>query len=208
MADRKQIPALPEATTAADDDFFIKRDTQSGTDEKLAISLLLTRSGEQVSEHSNEEGGVHGIPVGERALHTEDSDPSLVYRQDNILGAVSQSSGLPTGAIIERGSNSDGEYVKFADGSLQTFSDIDVDTTTSDLQFFSTPSDFQSGTIKAVTMHNNNAAGVGRDIMLNSTAHVTEDTESEIRIRISPDGVALNDINPRTMFVGVSGRWY
>ena len=70
MADRKQIPALPEATTAADDDFFIKRDTQSGTDEKLAISLLLTRSGEQVDAHAEEQGGIHGIPEGERALHT------------------------------------------------------------------------------------------------------------------------------------------
>lgn len=72
MADRKQIPALPEATTAADGDFFIKRDTQSGTDEKLAISLLLTRSGEQVDAHAAEEGDVHGIPVGERALHSAD----------------------------------------------------------------------------------------------------------------------------------------
>ena len=35
-----------------------------------------------------------------------------------ILGAVSQSAGIPTGAIIERGSNANGEYVKFADGTL------------------------------------------------------------------------------------------
>lgn len=41
----------------------------------------------------------------------------LVYHQGAILGAVSQSSGTPTGAIIERGSNSNGEYVRFADGT-------------------------------------------------------------------------------------------
>lgn len=41
-----------------------------------------------------------------------------VYARGGILGAVSQSGGVPTGAIIERGSNSDGEYVKYADGSL------------------------------------------------------------------------------------------
>lgn len=34
------------------------------------------------------------------------------------LGTVSQSGGVPTGAIIERGSNSNGEYVKFADGTM------------------------------------------------------------------------------------------
>lgn len=36
----------------------------------------------------------------------------------DILGTVSQSGGVPTGAIIEKGSNSNGEYTKFADGTL------------------------------------------------------------------------------------------
>ncbi|ETX26453.1 hypothetical protein, partial [Roseivivax isoporae] len=35
----------------------------------------------------------------------------------NLLGTVSQSGGEPTGAIIERGGNSNGQYVKFADGT-------------------------------------------------------------------------------------------
>lgn len=33
------------------------------------------------------------------------------------IGTVSQSSGIPTGAIIERGSNANGDYVRFADGT-------------------------------------------------------------------------------------------
>lgn len=41
-----------------------------------------------------------------------------VYNEANILGAVSQVGGVPTGAIIERGSNANGEYVKYADGTL------------------------------------------------------------------------------------------
>jgi hypothetical protein len=40
-----------------------------------------------------------------------------VFSQGNILGTVSESAGVPTGAIIERGSNANGEYVKFADGT-------------------------------------------------------------------------------------------
>lgn len=36
----------------------------------------------------------------------------------DILGTVSQSDGVPTGAIIERGSNANGDYVKYADGTL------------------------------------------------------------------------------------------
>lgn len=34
-----------------------------------------------------------------------------------IAGTVSQSGGVPTGAIIERGSNANGEYVRYADGT-------------------------------------------------------------------------------------------
>jgi hypothetical protein len=41
-----------------------------------------------------------------------------MYSQHNILGTVSQTAGVPTGAIIERGSNANGEYVKYADGTL------------------------------------------------------------------------------------------
>jgi hypothetical protein len=41
-----------------------------------------------------------------------------IYGQGNILGTVSQSAGVPTGAIIERGSNANGEFVKYADGTM------------------------------------------------------------------------------------------
>ena len=40
-----------------------------------------------------------------------------VYTSGSILGTVSQSAGVPTGAVIERGSNANGEYVRFADGT-------------------------------------------------------------------------------------------
>lgn len=42
----------------------------------------------------------------------------VMYAQGNIVGTVSQSGGVPTGAIIERGSNANGEYVKYADGTM------------------------------------------------------------------------------------------
>jgi len=40
------------------------------------------------------------------------------YQKDNIVGAVSQSGGVPTGAIVETGSNVNGQYVKYADGTM------------------------------------------------------------------------------------------
>ncbi|WP_113154795.1 hypothetical protein [Nitratireductor sp. OM-1] len=39
------------------------------------------------------------------------------FRRGNVLGTVSQSGGVPTGAVIERGINANGEYVRFADGT-------------------------------------------------------------------------------------------
>ena len=39
------------------------------------------------------------------------------YAKDNILGTVSQSAGVPTGAVVEQGSNANGRYVRFADGT-------------------------------------------------------------------------------------------
>ena len=35
----------------------------------------------------------------------------------DIVGTVSQSGGDPTGAVVERGSNANGEYVRYADGT-------------------------------------------------------------------------------------------
>lgn len=39
------------------------------------------------------------------------------YRRGNVIGAVSQSGGVPTGYLMQRGSNANGEFVKFADGT-------------------------------------------------------------------------------------------
>ena len=59
--------------------------------------------------------------------------PEIVdhYKKSNILGTVSESGGVPTGAIIERGSNANGEFVKYADGTMistvrKLFSDISL----------------------------------------------------------------------------------
>lgn len=40
-----------------------------------------------------------------------------VMHQGRMVGAVGQSGGVPTGAAMERGSNANGEYVRFADGT-------------------------------------------------------------------------------------------
>ena len=69
---------------------------------------------------------------------------SDVYKQNNILGTVSESGGAPTGAIIERGSNANGEFVKYADGTMiQVTKDYDpgaIDGSTNSGVFRGVPS--------------------------------------------------------------------
>lgn len=40
------------------------------------------------------------------------------YSRATILGSVSQTAGVPTGALMEAGSNANGRYIKYADGTL------------------------------------------------------------------------------------------
>ena len=51
-------------------------------------------------------------------LLTTAAGPAQAFRRGNILGAVSESSGVPTGAIIEEGSNANGDFTKYADGTV------------------------------------------------------------------------------------------
>ena len=100
----KQIPALPPLDEApADDDRFVLRDTSSGSDKSLRVDRLLERTQEQADAtetaansytdaHSAETGGIHGIPEGERALHTGTSGGGTpiggyVTAQTDLAGA-------------------------------------------------------------------------------------------------------------------------
>lgn len=72
------------------------------------------------------------------------------YQASNILGTVSQSGGIPTGAILEGGSNANGTYLRLADGtqfcfaSLSSSASVDV-TWTFPVAFVSAPSQCGSG---------------------------------------------------------------
>jgi len=64
-------------------------------------------------------------------------EPVRIYHTGNVIGTVSQSGGVPTGAIIERGSNANGEYVRLADGT-QIATNSNNSITTSPATFIGT----------------------------------------------------------------------
>lgn len=55
--------------------------------------------------------------LGIRTAATGALSWSEIYTSNRVLGTVSQSGGVPTGAVIERGSNANGAWVRFADGT-------------------------------------------------------------------------------------------
>lgn len=63
-----------------------------------------------------------------RQLQAEVWQPwSEMYHQKSILGTVSQSGGVPTGALMETGSNANGSYVRWADGTQMAFGNLTTD---------------------------------------------------------------------------------
>ena len=53
------------------------------------------------------------------------------YCPGNLVGTVSQNAGVPTGSVVERGSNTNGGYVRFADGtqicwSKKSYPNVDI----------------------------------------------------------------------------------
>jgi hypothetical protein len=68
------------------------------------------------------------LPMTGTAVVSDDADvtagrllktvagPAQAFRRGNVIGTVSQSSSIPTGALIERGNNANGTYFRFAGG--------------------------------------------------------------------------------------------
>lgn len=99
-----QIRAAREPAILDGDRLVIALRGRTNTNVPIGMDIACRGSGNEISVRSI----LNGTP----------KDFVDIYSQENALGTVSQSGGIPTGAIIERGSNPNGEYTKFADGTL------------------------------------------------------------------------------------------
>ena len=108
-----------EMGTAGNDDFAIKV-SPDGTSWSEALRINAASSTVTMPQGAEINGPLTGTAVTQS---NNDTTPDrLIRAQDgyvrgSILGTVSQSGGVPTGAIIQRGSNANGEFVRFADGT-------------------------------------------------------------------------------------------
>lgn len=135
------------------------------------------------------------------------SDWAKLYHNQNILGTVSESSGVPTGAIIERGSNANGSYTKYADGTLICTGSISTSRAINSAYFggfrsggepFTFPSSFSSTPkVSAVLKDLTSAFGV--------CAINTNSTSTSI-VFTSIDSIGTSD--PRNADIIAIGTWY
>lgn len=125
---QKQLTALPSATEANDDDLLLKRDASSGGDESLSVQVLReTAIARSIDDHASETE-THGAPSGGRLVHTGDAGSEyagIAGGSDANFAAMPQVDGSP---IVESGSNSDGEWVRYADGTQTVFGRIVLDS--------------------------------------------------------------------------------
>jgi hypothetical protein len=66
---------------------------------------------------SDPDTGVYRSGANELSFAEGGVDRGRFYGRKNILGTVSQAAGVPTGAVIESGSNANGRYTRWADGT-------------------------------------------------------------------------------------------
>ena len=133
------------------------------------------------------------------------------YAQNNILGTVSQSGGVPTGAIIESGSNANGEFVRYADGTqicwignLQGNGSSAVGNTASDVRW-DMPIAF-ANTAYSGSIHHGGQAGLSTTQRGGQFEYTG--TSSDVRARYyTPSGVNASDISFSIRLVAI-GKWY
>jgi hypothetical protein len=145
-----------------------------------------------------------------------------VYGKSNILGTVSQSSGVPTGAIIQRGSNANGEFVRFADGTQILYKNLDFGIADiangSFSDFFSalplpinlTPAQFEAGSFSAKLVLKTASAGwiqIGEEqIQYRATSNFVDNLS--IRVKVIARQFSFHTISSARLNFTWVGRWY
>nr|WP_237212578.1 DUF2793 domain-containing protein [Ruegeria lacuscaerulensis] len=126
------------------------------------------------------------------------------YGPGNLLGTVAENAGTPTGAVIERGTTANGDYVRFADGTqICTATLPAMDCTVADGALFTSnlaswdfPIAFATGTTVAVS---------GSGSMTNRFVGFDAPTEATVTFKVLSISNDATIISPTATAIG---RWF
>lgn len=113
--------AQSSATAAADSALAADADAataaQAALDAQGAMTSKLDKAA-NLSDLTDVPAARTALGLGTAATRAALGTAGSLYSRDSILGAVGQTGGVPTGAIIEVVTNANGTAVKFADGTM------------------------------------------------------------------------------------------
>lgn len=126
------------------------------------------------------------------------------YGQRNILGTVSQSGGVPSGAAFEENSNANGHYERRASGVQICWAHLTPDWTSTATQTFTYPASFSGEVMGGVLGMRNGASSAGS--RLRSLTNFGCSTQWFLTV----DGTSPNDADPSRNEIAVYaiGRWF
>lgn len=195
-----------ELGLAGNDDFSFKV-SADGSAWNTALSADATSGAITLPQGATVSGAIQGTAVMQNPTDTTAGRlmrADYGYGPGNVLGAVSEAAGVPTGAVIERGSNGNGDYVKFADGTLICTSPVfSADATTAVGSLYGWAAS-QTWTFPAVFSGAPHVSSGGTDDAMQSwgTAQTptVADTEVNVMSAVSATGSSVS-------FVAI-GRWF
>lgn len=158
-----------------------------------------------------------GISSGQAVQQSPtDTTPGRLARADhaygpgNLLGPVSEAAGTPAGAVIERGSNANGDYVRFADGTQICTRAAELDDTTVGVQTYPFPAQFIANGGIAASMNYIDWNSNPYVALSNIRSFVTyADIHQIWGIRLSNAAPTLSAaVELRTVMLVAVGRWF
>lgn len=132
------------------------------------------------------------------SLNQVQNSAGKIYDQTNIVGTVAHNLGSPTGAIIQRGSNPNGEFTIYADGTLKCWAPL---VSTGNVQSWNFPTSFVAG---IVICYGNNGGNAGNNCL------VSFSPPSPTSVNVALLSAHLNSYAVAGISFGCSaiGRWF
>jgi len=128
-----------------------------------------------------------------------------IYTSQSVVGPVSHVSGTPTGAVIERGANANGNYVRFADGTQICTRLCDMDVATTNTQAFALSATFSTGPIA----HFSHLDSAPHPSLFLPNIERCMSTTAFVRLKLATAGTANGPgTNSERLGVTIIGRWF